>query len=344
LSWVGPRDVGFGQRIWTYGRRGLVGFLRWKVQGSSRRGLEPSESLKGGSKVNAAFLLVTTAWLAGADAAAKPATPQAPPATPQAPSAAPYAAPGGYTGCCGGCDSCGDECCHGGLLSRLRGMFHKDCCDTCSTCNTSNTCNTCTTTTTTCGSCDTCCESKWSKFRGWFRKGHDCDTCDSCNSCGGGVIAAPAPSAAVPKGEPIPAPKGSEPPKEMPKDKTTYLRPAPAVPTTTSLNTLETKSPFELTRRDDSRGSHAPDYSCITGQLFFVHADGGLWLLRYAPLSEEDPNGGSVVLARDVTMDSYREGDLVTVHGRIIDDHASKFLGGPLYRASSVQLIERKPQ
>jgi len=71
-----------------------------------------------------------------------------------------------------------------------------------------------------------------------------------------------------------------------------------------------------------------------------VHADGGLWVLRYSPLSDEDRNGGSVVLARDINMDKYREGDLVTVHGEIIDQHASKFLGGPLYRASSIELVD----
>jgi hypothetical protein len=106
----------------------------------------------------------------------------------------------------------------------------------------------------------------------------------------------------------------------------------------------ETKNPFELSRRHESRVDHAPDYSWLTGQLFYVHADGGLWILRYAPLSTEDRNGGSVVLARDLRMDTYREGDLVTIHGEIINERASKFLGGPLYRAQSIQLVERDPQ
>ena len=106
----------------------------------------------------------------------------------------------------------------------------------------------------------------------------------------------------------------------------------------------ETKNPFELSRRYESSVNHAADYSWVTGQLFYVHADGGLWILRYAPLWKEDPNGGSVVLARDLKMDSYREGDLVTVQGEILNQRASKMLGGPLYRAHSIQLIERNPQ
>jgi hypothetical protein len=103
----------------------------------------------------------------------------------------------------------------------------------------------------------------------------------------------------------------------------------------------ETKSPFELHRRYESRVGHAADYSWLTGQLFYVHADGGLWVLRYAPLYQEDPNGGSVVLARDLRMDTYHEGDLVTVHGEILNQRSSVFLGGPLYRAGTIELVDR---
>jgi hypothetical protein len=106
----------------------------------------------------------------------------------------------------------------------------------------------------------------------------------------------------------------------------------------------ETKNPFELNRRYEARVESAADYSWVTGQLFFVHADGGLWVLRYAPVWKEDPNGGSVVLARDRRMDSYREGDLVTVCGEIVSPKGSVFLGGPLYRAQSIQLLDRSQQ
>jgi hypothetical protein len=121
-------------------------------------------------------------------------------------------------------------------------------------------------------------------------------------------------------------------------DKKTELDTAPKASLTVE---TETKSPFELSRRYDSRVAHAPDYSSLTGQLFFVHADGGLWVLRYAPLWKEDPNGGSVVLARDLDMDQYQEGDLVTVRGEILSQRGSAFLGGPLYRAQSIQLVDR---
>jgi hypothetical protein len=113
--------------------------------------------------------------------------------------------------------------------------------------------------------------------------------------------------------------------------------------TPTSSNTLETetKNPFELDRRYEMRVGRATDYGWLTGQLFYVHADGGLWILRYAPLGKEDAHGGSVILARDQPMDSYREGDLVKVHGEILNPKGSIFLGGPLYRAQSIELVDR---
>ena len=114
-----------------------------------------------------------------------------------------------------------------------------------------------------------------------------------------------------------------------------------AIATGSNVIETETKNPFELNRRYETRVGRAADYSWVTGQLFFVHADGGLWVLRYAPLWKEDPNGGSVILSRDRQMDSYREGDLVKVHGEILNQKGSIFLGGPLYRAESIELIDR---
>jgi len=140
-----------------------------------------------------------------------------------------------------------------------------------------------------------------------------------------------------PAPEKIPAPK--EPAKKMPTDE---AKPISAIEQSKILTVeSEAKNPFELSRRYESRVAHAPDYSSVTGQLFYVHADGGLWVLRYAPLWQEDPNGGSMVLARGLAMDAYHEGDLVSVHGEILSRHSSAFLGGPLYRVSSIQLVDR---
>ena len=150
--------------------------------------------------MNAAFLLVTTAWFAGADPA--PATP----ATPHAGAVA--STPVG--GCCGGAgcaDSCGccDCCCSKpGLLQRL---FARRCnsCDCCNTC-----CDSCATTN--CCGCDSCCDCCGKPgFFHRLRARHNCccnSCCDSCcgDGCGSHVAPAPMP--------------GAEPIKTLPKDAT----------------------------------------------------------------------------------------------------------------------------
>jgi len=150
----------------------------------------------------------------------------------------------------------------------------------------------------------------------------------------------------VPGGEKIPAPKDSTPGKAMPKgDKEAQLfspMGREVTPVSAPMPARKgTPSPFELNRRYEPRADHAPDFSWITGQLSYVHADGGLLVLRYAPVSKEDKNGGSVVLARDLSMESYREGDLVTIRGQLLDHRASLFLAGPQYQARSISLVER---
>jgi len=337
--------------------------------------------------VNAAFLLVTSAWRAG----------QAPPPV-AAPAAAPAPAPAAasYGGCNGGCSSgCGGDCnacCDSGGLfgggggGRLRGLFSKhkggNCCDSCAqtcaqptcaqpTCAASSCCddgcgrqglfsrlgglckknkgcgNDCGTCGTSC--CDDGCgRSSGGRLRGLFSKHKGGDCCDSCNTCGSGCGTGcanggcanggyAAPAGAAPAGaEPIAPPKTEGEPKKMPESGNQAMKQVQIITPASEIN-----NPFELHRRHESRVAHAPDYSWLTGQLFYVHADGGLWILRYAPLWQEDQNGGSIVLARDLRMGNYHEGDLVTVHGEILSKKGSVFLGGPLYRAQSIELVDR---
>lgn len=322
--------------------------------------------------MNAAFVFVTSAWLAGQAAAPPPAAPKAPPPPP-----AVATAPAACGASCGGdcnacCDSCGDGCGKGGLFGRFRGLFNKGGgCD--SGCGCDDGCGKghmggrlrglfhkggdcceagCGTTCAASSCCDSGCDScgkqgLFGRLRGLFRKGGDC--CDSCcdsgcgaGGCGAGGYGAPAPGMAPagPRPEPIQAPKDAKPmPKTTSINKVQVL--TPEAPKTILTSETETKNPFELHRRSEQRVGHAPDYSCLTGQLFYVHADGGLWVLRYAPLWQEDPNGGSIVLARDLRMANFHEGDLVTVHGEIVRQKSTVFLGGPLYRARSIELVER---
>jgi len=84
------------------------------------------------------------------------------------------------------------------------------------------------------------------------------------------------------------------------------------------------------------------DYSWITGQLYYLLADGGRWVVRYASVDTVDRFGGSVVLAPNTSMKNFRDGDLVCIHGAVIDNsRGNRTLGGALYRVDHIDLIER---
>jgi hypothetical protein len=205
--------------------------------------------------VNAAFLLVATAFVTGSD-------PVQPVPAPVAP--APIVSSGCSscdTGCntcdsghkwfggfrglfskndCG-CDSCGGGkrflgghgggCgCGGGfslgLKERFSGFGHKSC-DTC------NTCNDCGHHEKSCG-CGIM-ESPLSRLGGLFRKHKGCDTCDTCNTCStcgsNGAIIQGAPAPAGPAVKPVPAPAAA--PQKMPA-------PPPVKPVTSQLTPTST--------------------------------------------------------------------------------------------------------
>lgn len=143
---------------------------------------------------------------------------------------------------------------------------------------------------------------------------------------------------------------------EMPAGQVIYqpgvvpMRPQPqAAPTTAEPPTANGLRPvsnesLDLTVRKEfvNKIGAAEDYSWITGQLFYIHADGGRWVLRYAGVDQEDKYGGSVVLKPATDMKNFREGDLVSVNGEVLTDaRASKHLGGPLYRVNTITMIER---
>jgi hypothetical protein len=126
--------------------------------------------------------------------------------------------------------------------------------------------------------------------------------------------------------------------------------PVAPVPPPSPIQPVSTVPPpprMEISKEYLHRVANAADYSWVTGQLFYIHihSDQGLWVVRYAPLDKEDRYGGSVVLASVTSMAGFHEGDLVTVHGEILNQgRASRYLGGPLYRGFSVDLKDRGHQ
>jgi hypothetical protein len=269
-----------------------------------------------------------------------------------------------------GCD-CGatcDCCAKPSLHDRLKARFHRSsCCEDSCDCGCggghaaaySGGCGC------DCGAtCDCCAKpSLHDRLKARFHRSSCCeDSCgcgDGCCGYGGGAyggahggtisapgsypITTPGGVTVPPGAEPIKAPKDSTPGSKLPtggKTQAPGLTPD-LTPTSSRAIDSEAKNPFELDRRYETRVDRAADYSWVTGQLFFVHAGGGSWVLRYAAAGHEDPHGGRVVLAQDRRMDSYRDGDLVTVHGEVLDPKGPVFAGGPVYRALSIQLIDR---
>ena len=119
------------------------------------------------------------------------------------------------------------------------------------------------------------------------------------------------------------------------------------IPVVTSSSPAQTAPPpqalnLPLTKKAEDKIGHDDEYNWVTGQLFYVRTEGGKWVLRYGRLDEMDKYGGSVVLTPTVEMRNFREGDIVCVYGQIINEgRASRALGGPLYRVSSINMVDR---
>ncbi len=197
--------------------------------------------------MNAAFLLVASAWLAGGEP--PPSTTPTPPAPQAAPAPAPYG--GGSCGC--GCAStCG--CNEGekpGFFDRLRGRFHRDhgdCGCTPAPCQCAPAPVYHAAPCACSSPCDTCERpSLFERLRGRFHRGGECgcgDTCGSpgCSSCGGG-----APLPPQKPGEQLKPPM--EGPKKLPegtdKKETTLPRSLELTPTAgDKIIESGTKNPF----------------------------------------------------------------------------------------------------
>jgi hypothetical protein len=91
-----------------------------------------------------------------------------------------------------------------------------------------------------------------------------------------------------------------------------------------------------------SATNHAPDYSWIRGRLEKSHIAGGRWLVRYAPVSQEDPYGGAVVL-EGINPEQYglSPGEEVYLEGTIVENTTSPYLRNPGYRVRRVQKVRR---
>jgi hypothetical protein len=116
-----------------------------------------------------------------------------------------------------------------------------------------------------------------------------------------------------------------------------------ANPSASKAEQIETVTvPTSIQRRYQEKVGHDDDFSWVTGQLYFINADGGRWVVRYATANTEDKYHGNIVLPPDANMRNYREGDLVSVHGEILNNGIpSRFGEAPYYKVNSIDVIER---
>ena len=82
---------------------------------------------------------------------------------------------------------------------------------------------------------------------------------------------------------------------------------------------------------------HANDYHWLNGQVQYSRISKA-WRLRYAPLDEIDPYGGSVTLVDDGTLGSLKDGQYVRVHGQLVSSPDKAV--APPYKVDSVQTAQ----
>lgn len=82
---------------------------------------------------------------------------------------------------------------------------------------------------------------------------------------------------------------------------------------------------------------HADDYSWLVGELQRLHMPKAEWKLRFARLDEEDRWGGSVLLAPDIRLEGFKDGDEVYIEGEILVERPSLYISGPLYRIRAIK-------
>ncbi|HUG91624.1 MAG TPA: hypothetical protein VML55_12360 [Planctomycetaceae bacterium] len=141
-----------------------------------------------------------------------------------------------------------------------------------------------------------------------------------------GVPAAPAPDEA-----PLPPADPVEPAPEPPATAQRLIQEVveDTEPQTTPVSTFIDDA--------DTIYGHDGEYRWLMGELQRVHVPGGEWKLRYSPLDVQDHWGGSVVLATDVRLDDFADGDIVYVDGEILAARPSLYLSGPLYRVRTIR-------
>jgi hypothetical protein len=83
--------------------------------------------------------------------------------------------------------------------------------------------------------------------------------------------------------------------------------------------------------------AHSTDYRYLSGQVYYSHV-GKSWVLRYAPVEQKDPHGGSVKLAKSKLLDTLEDGQWIRVQGEL--DPSPGKSSPPLYQVKTVEVVD----
>jgi hypothetical protein len=86
-------------------------------------------------------------------------------------------------------------------------------------------------------------------------------------------------------------------------------------------------------------GGHAADYRWVCGELQYSPFD-KTWRVRYARFDEVDPYGGSVTIVDEAHAQTFKEGQIVRVEGRLIRAKGNSI--APRYEVRSLRVIADK--
>jgi hypothetical protein len=95
---------------------------------------------------------------------------------------------------------------------------------------------------------------------------------------------------------------------------------------------------YPLSAKELDKVGHEKDHSWLTGKLFRA---GNRWVLRYGAPYEVDRYGGAVELSAHPELAKLRAGDLVCVHGRVVQTGRTAGSPGAIYQVEAFSLIER---
>ncbi len=123
---------------------------------------------------------------------------------------------------------------------------------------------------------------------------------------------------------------------KQPEVEKQVIRPTSSEQPATESKPVVKQIPAQLEATEPAFG-HSSDYRWLLGVVQKINTPVSMTKVRYARLDEQDAWGGSMVLADDIRLDEFEDGDVVYIEGQILADRPSLYVSGPLYRSNVIR-------